>query len=55
MCSYRGGGGVNREKEIVRFEKNIDNYGRPFIELDMGLDNIINRFRADFVRVCVCV
>ena len=22
----------------------------PFIELDMGLDNIINRFRADFVR-----
>ena len=27
-----------------------DSQIEPFIELDMGLDNIINRFRADFVR-----
>ena len=26
-----------------------DSQIEPFIELDMGLDNIINRFRADFV------
>ena len=27
-----------------------DSQTEPFIELDMGLDNIINRFQADFVR-----
>ena len=27
-----------------------DSQIEPFIELNMGLDNIINRFRADFVR-----
>ena len=27
-----------------------DSQIEPFIELDMGLDNIINRFRADFVH-----
>ena len=27
-----------------------DSQIEPFIEFDLGLDNIINRFRADFVR-----
>ena len=27
-----------------------DSQIEPFIEHNMGLDNIINRFRADFVR-----
>ena len=27
-----------------------DSQIEPFIELDMGVDNIINRFRADFLR-----
>ena len=27
-----------------------DSQIEPFIELNMGLDNIINQFRADFVR-----
>ena len=27
-----------------------DSQIEPFIELNMGLDNIINRFRADFVH-----
>ena len=27
-----------------------DSQIEPFVELDMEIDNIINRFRADFVR-----
>ena len=29
MRSYRGGREGSTEKKNVRFEKNIDNYGRP--------------------------
>ena len=31
--------------EVIR-----DSHIEPFIELNMGLNNIVNRFRADFVR-----